>query len=54
MERTAGFIKTSRGIIDREEPVGRLLPQLDEMVNEGLIAMSDVEVIRYSRSAAGT
>ncbi len=39
-------------IIDREEQVDKLLPHLDAMVEEGLIAMSRVEVIRYSRSAA--
>jgi uncharacterized protein len=34
-------------IIDTEENIQRLLPALDEMVAEGLIAMSDVEVIKY-------
>ncbi len=34
-------------IIDTEENLKRLLPALDEMVGEGLIAMSDVEVIKY-------
>jgi uncharacterized protein len=34
-------------IIDTEENVQRLIPALDEMVAEGLIAMSDVEVIKY-------
>ncbi len=34
-------------IIDTEENIQRLLPALDEMVKEGLIAMSDVEVIKY-------
>jgi len=34
-------------IIDSEENVGRLIPALDEMVAEGLIAISDVEVIKY-------
>ncbi|MHB2009124.1 MAG: DUF190 domain-containing protein [Acidobacteriaceae bacterium] len=34
-------------IIDTKEQIARLLPHLDEMVDEGLIAMSDVEVIRY-------
>lgn len=34
-------------IIDSEENINRLIPALDEMVSEGLIAMSDVEVIRY-------
>lgn len=40
-------------IIDREEQIAKLLPHLDEMVDEGLIAISDVEVIRYSKGAAG-
>jgi PII-like signaling protein len=34
-------------VIDTEEKIQKLLPVLDEMVNEGLIALSDVEVIRY-------
>jgi len=37
-------------IIDKEEQIARLLPHLEEMVDEGLIAMSDVEAIRFSRS----
>jgi hypothetical protein len=36
-------------IIDKEEQIARLLPHLDKMVDEGLIAMSTVEVIRYFR-----
>jgi PII-like signaling protein len=36
-------------IIDTEEQIARLLPHLDKMVDEGLIAMSNVEVIRYAR-----
>jgi uncharacterized protein len=35
-------------IIDSDEKIQRLLPLLDEMVDEGLIAMSEVEVIKYS------
>ncbi len=34
-------------IIDTEENIKRLIPALDEMVAEGLMAMSDVEVIKY-------
>jgi uncharacterized protein len=34
-------------IIDTHENIQRLIPALDEMVAEGLIAMSDVEVIKY-------
>ena len=34
-------------IVDTAENIRRLIPVLDEMVHEGLIAMSEVEVIRY-------
>jgi PII-like signaling protein len=34
-------------VIDTEPNIRKLLPALDEMVDEGLIAMSEVEVIRY-------
>ena len=34
-------------VIDAEEKIAKLLPHLDQMVAEGLIAMSDVEVIKY-------
>jgi hypothetical protein len=34
-------------VIDSEDKVQKLLPFLDEMVDEGLIAMSEVEVIKY-------
>jgi PII-like signaling protein len=34
-------------VVDTPENINKLLPALDEMVDEGLIAMSDVEVIRY-------
>ena len=34
-------------IVDTAENIQRLVPALDEMVAEGLIAMSDVEVIKY-------
>jgi len=35
-------------VIDREEQIEKLIPHLDVMVEEGLIAISSVEVIRYS------
>ena len=35
-------------VIDSEEKIKVLLPYLDEMVDEGLIATSEVEVIKYS------
>ncbi len=34
-------------VIDSEEKIQKLIPFLDEMVAEGLIAISDVEVIKY-------
>ncbi len=34
-------------IVDTEEQISRLIPHLDVMVVEGLIVISDVEVIRY-------
>ncbi|MFZ0733543.1 MAG: DUF190 domain-containing protein [Candidatus Sulfotelmatobacter sp.] len=34
-------------VVDTEEKIRTLIPALDEMVDEGLIAMSEVEVIRY-------
>jgi PII-like signaling protein len=34
-------------VIDTEEKIRSLIPALDKMVDEGLIAMSEVEVIRY-------
>ena len=37
-------------IIDTEEQIARLIPWLDGMVEEGLVAASTVEVIRYSRT----
>jgi len=34
-------------VVDTEDKIKTLLPALDQMVDEGLIAMSEVEVIRY-------
>jgi hypothetical protein len=34
-------------IIDSEESIARLLPAIEPMLKEGLIAVSDVEVIKY-------
>jgi uncharacterized protein len=39
-------------IIDTKAQIERLLPFLDAMVEEGLIAISPVEAIRYSRGTA--
>ena len=34
-------------VIDADEKVRKLIPQLDAMVADGLIAISEVEVIKY-------
>lgn len=39
-------------IIDDAEKIRRFLPVLESMVDEGLIAISDVEVIRYTHREA--
>ena len=36
-------------IIDTEEQIAKLIPFLDSVVEEGLVASSAVEIIRYSR-----
>ena len=36
-------------VIDSEEKIRTLIPFLDAMVDEGLIALSEVEVIKYVR-----
>ncbi len=38
-------------IVDSEENIQRLLPALEEMVDTGLIAISDVDVIRIQTEA---
>jgi uncharacterized protein len=37
-------------VIDTEDQIQRLIPHLDQMIAGGLIASSNVEVTRYSRS----
>jgi PII-like signaling protein len=37
-------------VIDTEEKIRRVLPVLDEMADEGPIAISDVEIIKYTHS----
>ncbi len=34
-------------IVDRPEAIAAFLPQLDEIVSEGLVVLEDVEVVRY-------
>ena len=38
-------------IIDSEEYIGKLLPALDEMMEEGLVTIDDVEVIKYGKKS---
>jgi PII-like signaling protein len=40
-------------IIDTEEKIAQFLPTIERMVVDGLIAISDVEVIRYTHRDAG-
>jgi len=40
-------------IVDKEERIERALSIVDEMVGDGLVTMSDVEVVHY-RAEAGT
>ena len=40
-------------IVDREDRIRAFLPELDELVSEGLVIMDPVEVIRYVGREAG-
>ncbi|MET7640963.1 DUF190 domain-containing protein [Streptomyces sp. NPDC005438] len=40
-------------VVDEEERVRSFLPQLDELVSEGLVTLDDCEVIRYAGRGAG-
>jgi len=37
-------------VIDTEEKIRNILPVLDEMVDEGIVVLSDVEIIKYTHS----
>ena len=37
-------------VVDTEEKIRRVLPVCDEMVDEGLVVLSDVEIIKYTHS----
>ncbi|MEW1777041.1 DUF190 domain-containing protein [Streptomyces sp. NPDC086777] len=41
-------------VVDTEERIRAFLPQLDELVTEGLVTLDDCEVIRYVGRAAET
>jgi PII-like signaling protein len=51
-----GFLGLSKdlpimiSVIDTEQKIRGIIPVLDEMVDEGLIALSDVEIIKYTHS----
>jgi PII-like signaling protein len=38
-------------IVDSEEKVNLLLPQLDEMITDGLVTLEDVRVLKYRSNA---
>jgi uncharacterized protein len=39
-------------IVDREEKINALLPELDQMVGDGLVTLEKVRVIKYSAESA--
>jgi len=39
-------------IVDTETKIRKLLSALDEMVDEGLVVLSDAEVIKYTHSVS--
>ena len=41
-------------VMDKEENINRILPVLDEMVTEGVVVLSDVNVIKYTHRDAET
>ena len=41
-------------IVDAEQKIRAFLPQLDELVSEGLVILDEVEVIRYVGRSAGS
>ena len=56
----SGFLGLSQNLpvmittVDTDEKIRRAILALDEMVDEGLIVLSDVEVIKYTHSRAET
>jgi len=38
-------------IVDADEKIQALLPLLDSMVTEGLVVLSDVDVVKYQHGA---
>lgn len=42
-------------IVDRPDAIAAFIPQLDELITEGLVVLEDVEVVKYvGRSAKDT
>jgi PII-like signaling protein len=39
-------------VIDSAENIARLLPAIERMIDKGLIAISDVEVVRIQKSSS--
>jgi uncharacterized protein len=39
-------------IVDKEENIQRLLPVVEEMMDKGMIALSDVRILRIQKSSA--
>ena len=40
-------------IVDTPERIGAFLPELDELITEGLVIIDDVEVVKYLGRTAG-
>jgi PII-like signaling protein len=41
-------------VVDTEEKLRAFLPIVDQMVQEGLVVLSDVDIIKYAHRAAET
>jgi PII-like signaling protein len=41
-------------IVDRPESIAAFLPQLDELISEGLVVVDEVEVVKYVGRGRGT
>lgn len=52
--RTSNLLRLSQDlpivieVVDTQESIDRVLPQIDDMVHEGLITMEKVRVLRYA------
>lgn len=49
---SAGELPIMISVIDTEEKVNKIIPILDDMVNEGIVILSDVDVIKYTHRDA--